>query len=212
MTTGSFSIDIPKQGTEEWHFERMGRFTSSCYSKLMASSRKKDQIFGDTAFSYILEVACERLTNEPQGFAGSKATEWGNDHESMAIGYYSSKQDLIVDESPFIPFGLNAGGSPDGLVGSDGIIEVKCPFNSVNHLKYFKEGSEIPKDYAIQIQGNLLVTGRDWCDFISFDPRMPESHKIFIKRVTRDEEMINKIQERINLAEIEVQKIIENGK
>lgn len=211
MTTSSFSIDIPKQGSEEWHMERVGRFTSSRFHDLLTASKKKDEVFGGTAMGYILEIACERLTGQPEGFAGGRATDWGNDHESMAIGYYSSKKELKVEESPFIPVGTNYGGSPDGLIGTDGIIEVKCPFNSVNHLKYFKDG-EIPKNYYTQMQGNMMVTGRKWCDFISFDPRMPESHRIFIKRIERDEELINRILERIELAEVEVQKIISNDK
>lgn len=207
-----FLHEIPKQGSEAWLKERLGRFTSSEFHKLLVKG--KGEVFGKTAVSYILEKVAERLTNTCVGFEGNKYTEWGSEHEAEAVSVYEQRQGVKVDVAPFIPLGTNAGGSPDGFVGSDGIIEVKCPFNQVNHLKYFLENAQIPKEYAIQIQGNLMATGRKWCDFISYDPRMHEvkTHQMFIQRVERDEEIIKQIRERIDLAEIEVLKIIENGR
>lgn len=217
--TNSFlqSIDnIPEQGSVEWLQERMGRFTSSRFPDLMTSARSKSEIFGGTAMSYIYEIAIERLTGNPTGFTGNHATEWGNENEPNAIAYYEKELGVKVDACGFLPMGDNTGGSPDGLVGREGIIEVKCPYNSAIHLGYLMDGV-VPKKYYDQIQGNLMVTSRKWCDFISYDPRLPKSHRLFVVRVERDEKRINEIRQRLQLAEIEVQKIInlsnqENGK
>lgn len=214
MTSGGLDFldnGIPQQGSEAWLKERLGRFTSSRFGDLLTSGRKKDEVFGGTAMGYIIEVASERITGYPAGFEGNKYTEWGNEHEPEAGAYYTKVEGNIIEEAPFIPMNTNAGGSPDGLIGTDGVVEIKCPWNSANHLKYFA-GAEVPKGYTTQMQGNMMVTGRKWCDFISYDPRMPESHRIFIQRFERDETIINKIIERIALAEIEVQKIIDNGR
>lgn len=217
--TNSFlqSIDnIPEQGSVEWLQERMGRFTSSRFPDLMKSAQDKHSHFGGTAMGYLIEVAVERITGESIGFQGNEDTEWGNENEAGAISCYEKEHGVKVDICGFLPFGKNSGGSPDGLVGMDGIVEVKCPKSRTMHLKYAID-NKVPSIYYDQIQGNLMITSRKWCDFISYDPRLPKSHRLFVVRVERDEKRINEIRQRLQLAEIEVQKIInlsnqENGK
>lgn len=178
----------------EWLQKRLGKLTSSKYEVMM--QKGKGSRFGTMALNYIYEKVAELLTNAPH-LVTSQAMEWGNTMEAEAIQKYEEKMGLVVVPSDFINFGEFAGGTPDGLVSDDGIIEVKCPFNPSNHTETLIT-NEVPDKHMMQIQGNLMATGRTWCDFISYDPRIQnESLRLFIKRVYRDEEIIKEIQDRI---------------
>lgn len=190
----------------EWHKKRLGKLTSSRFDDMMQKGRGKEDKFGRSAMVYIYEKVAELLTNAPHEVT-SKAMEWGTDMEAVAIARYEEITGLKVSPSDFYPLGEFAGGTPDGMVedekaaqfseGPEGIIEVKCPFNPANHAETLIL-NEVPEKHLFQIQGNLLVTGRWWCDFISYDPRVQEkSLQIFIKRVYRDEQIISAIQDRI---------------
>jgi predicted phage-related endonuclease len=191
----------------EWHKKRLCKLTSSRFDDMMQKGRGKDDRFGRAAMIYIYEKIAEMITNAPHEVS-SKAMEWGTDMEATAISRYEELTGLKVSPADFYPLGEFAGGTPDGLVedekeevvkdrGPEGIIEVKCPFNPANHAETLIN-NEVPEKHYLQIQGNLLVTGRWWCDFISYDPRVQEeSLQIFIKRVYRDEPAINAIQDRI---------------
>ena len=119
----------------------------------------------------------------------SSAMQWGIDHEDDAIAWYwlQTKYDIkhvgfcIHDDEP------RWGASPDGLCNDDGLVEVKCP-STKNHLLHIEKGP--PANYMAQMQWQLLVTGRDWCDFVSYDPRAPIEHQLYVQRVLRDEYMI----------------------
>ena len=190
----------------EWHKKRLGKLTSSRFDDMMQKGRGKEDKFGRSAMVYIYEKVAELLTNAPHEVT-SKAMEWGTDMEAVAIARSEEITGLKVSPSDFYPLGEFAGGTPDGMVedekaaqfseGPEGIIEVKCPFNPANHAETLIL-NEVPEKHLFQIQGNLLVTGRWWCDFISYDPRVQEkSLQIFIKRVYRDEQIISAIQDRI---------------
>lgn len=190
------------QGGANWHADRLGRFTSSRYPDLMKNGRGKDAGMGETAKSYVLQIAYEIITGIPQGFSGSDATDWGHEHEPIAIAKYEEVTGQKVTAVGFCahPTNSRAGGSPDGLVGSDGMIEVKCPYNGVNHAKNVLQNAFV-SDYEWQVQGNLWTTGRKWCDLVSFDPRVTNLGKdIHIVRIERDSVKIALLEARIEEA------------
>lgn len=180
------------QRTEEWHQARCGKFTGSRFVDVMARNKKT----GEPLKAYhdlIMDIVVERMTQKPIEGPTGYALQWGTDVEPFAREAYELETGLSVVESGFIVHPLHdfAGCSPDGLVGDDGGLEMKCPKSSAIHLERFIEG--VPAEYVPQIQGCMWVTGRRWWDFVSFDPRMPESHQLFVRRVERDESYINKL-------------------
>lgn len=191
----------------QWQKDRLGLFTSSKLGSLMSKGRGKDQDWGQMAMNYIYEKLAEKMTGVPHYIPETRAMEWGTDHEVEAILKYSEVSNNKVEAmgKVFVKFNDNCGGSPDGFIDDDGIVEVKCPYNSANHIKTFIE-REIKKEYFYQCQGNMLFSDRDYCDFVSYDPRMPESMQIVVIRVERDNEVCDAIAERIEQA---AQKIIE---
>jgi predicted phage-related endonuclease len=195
----------------EWHAARLGKLTSSRFEDMMQTGKGKDARFGRMAMIYIYEKVAELLINAPH-IVTSQAMEWGTEMEIQAIKKYEEISGLKVLPAGFVPFGEYAGGSPDGLIGDDGIIEVKCPYNPANHVETVIT-NEVPDKHSFQIQGNLMVTGRQWCDFISYDPRVQEeSLQIFIQRVHRDEVLIQAIQDRIKEVSVMVLELFNNLK
>ena len=185
----------------QWHTERLGKFTSSRIGDLMTKGRGKDKFWGDTAMNYIFEKVAELMTGVPHYVRETASMAWGTEHEAEAIDFYNSINDVKASHmgKTFIEFNELCGGSPDAFVGEDGILEVKCPYNSANHIKTYITG-EISKSYMYQCQGNMLFSNRKWCDFVSYDPRMPEGMQIKVIRVERDEEICDAILERIEKA------------
>ena len=185
-----------KQGSPEWHEARRGKITSIGFAKVLSTR-------GNTRLNYMRELILERKTGIAAESFSNEAMEWGTQTEPMARSYYEKfkegnaqvKQVGFIDYVPKsevgrIEFGNYVGVSPDGLVGDDGCIEIKCP-NSSTHLGYIAK-NVFPKKYEAQVQGILWVTGRDWCDFISFDPRVVEQPYWFIQ-VPRDQDYIDKL-------------------
>ena len=184
-----------KQSSIEWHQIRLGKITSSKFDDVMKKGRKKGVQFGDTAMKYMYSLIAERLTGGSEDINGN-ALDWGNDYEPLARRKYEERTWNEVQQIGFCTYGDYVGCSTDGLVDDDGMIEIKCPFSSRNHVNYRLNG--VPKQYVAQIQGGLWVTGRKWCDFISFDNRFTEQYKIYIQRIERDEDYINVLENRIN--------------
>lgn len=150
------------------------------------------------AKSYMMELVSEITTGQWKEVRG-KAIDWGNTYEPVGVQFYERLTGLSVQEAGFVPHPENnrIGGSSDGFVGEDGIIECKCPYNSAIHLKNMLTG-EVPSEYMDQVQGNLMTTGRQWCDFFSFDPRViSDSGKMMVVRVYRDEAYISELYERL---------------
>lgn len=178
------------QRTPEWFELRLGKVTASRIGDLMAKTRSG---YSASRANYMAELVIQRLTGTvEQGFT-SPAMQWGTDQESNARNAYSFFTDNTVQEVAFIkhPTIEQAGASPDGLVGEDGLVEIKCP-NSATHLDTLLTG-KINNKYILQMQWQLACSGRKWCDFVSFDPRFSGGLKIFIKRVNRDDELIAEI-------------------
>jgi len=176
---------------------KRGKLTPSCFADIMTAGRAKADRFGKTAWTYAYKVACERLGVEfPEVWA--KAMEWGVENELDAIEAYQTQTGQLVTLNDVIqhPTLDYVAGTPDGLIGSEGIIEVKCPYNSINHLMNLKNGSQLD-DYKYQIQGYLWITGRKWCDFVSYDPRFKKDLQLAIYRVDRDQEMIDELAARV---------------
>lgn len=178
------------QRTPEWFALRLGKVTASRIGDLMAKTKSS---YSASRANYMTELAIQRLTGAvEQGFT-SPAMEWGTEQESNARNAYSFFTGNEVNEIAFIdhPTIEQAGASPDGLIGKDGLVEIKCP-KSATHLDTLLT-SKINNKYLLQMQWQMACSGRKWCDFVSFDPRFPEDLKIFIKRVNRDEELIAEI-------------------
>ena len=149
------------------------------------------------------------MTGEPVEGPSGYALQWGTDVESFAREAYELETGNSVIESGFLlhPDYDFVGCSPDGLIGDDKGLEMKCPRSSAVHLKRFVSG--VPDEYIPQIQGCMWVTGRTSWDFVSYDPRMPESHRILIINVKRDEEYIEKLKVAVLEAETKVTELHE---
>lgn len=176
------------QRTDEWYQARLGKFTASRYSDAMAKTRNG---WGASRAQYMAELVKERLTGRPhQGFV-SKAMQDGIEREPEALASYSLVRDVDIVPVGFVPHPHieMAGASPDGLIGDDGLIEVKCPTGAV-HINWLLGRSPIPMVHIEQIQWQLICTGRQWCDWVSFDPEMPFELQLYVVRVTRVSDQI----------------------
>lgn len=150
-------------------------------------------------------LVCERLTKLPQEGYVSPAMQWGKDQEPVARAAYEFFRDVDVVQVGLVrhPHIKGTHASPDGLVGDDGLVEIKCPA-SATHIETLL-GAEVPGKYLCQVQWQMACTGRAWCDFASFDPRMPETMSLFVRRVFRDEGRISELEDEVAkfLAEVD---------
>lgn len=179
------------QGTEAWHALRLGKVTASRVADVVAKTKSG---YAASRANYLAEIVLERLTgNRAEGFT-STAMQWGTDQEPIARQRYEFETDCEVTEIAFVdhPRIAMSGASPDGLVGDLGLVEIKCP-NSATHLETLKSGA-VPARYVTQMLWQMASTGRAWCDFVSFDPRFPPEHELFIQRVHRDETRIAELE------------------
>ena len=180
-----------EQGTPEWQALRVGKLSASRVADMLATVKT-----GESASRKNLkaDLIVERLTNQKTESFTNGAMSWGVETEPQARAAYEVMTGNFVDQIAFVdhPTISMFGCSPDGLVDDEGLIEIKCP-NSATHLEYL-ETQTIPKKYITQMQTQLCVTGRQWCDFVSFDPRLPEPLNLLIIRVERDEEYISMIE------------------
>ena len=184
-----------EQGTDEWFTARLGKVTASRVSDVMSKTKT-----GYTAGreNYMSQLIAEILSGKKIDGFSNASMQWGTDTEPYARMAYEAIADVLVDEVGFIPHPVikAAGASPDGLVGDDGLIEIKCP-NTTTHLDMMI-AETIPKKYRDQMQFQMACTRRKWCDFVSFDNRLPEDLQIFIKRVDRDDKYILEMETEIN--------------
>lgn len=188
-----------KQGTPEWFAARCGKVTSSCFGKVMTKGRSKSATWGQMALSYMFEVLGERLTGNPADEIKSKYLDWGHEHEPTARSLYGWIHGETIKLVGFVehPEIEGVGGSPDGLIGDDGVAEIKCPYTPRKHLETIYQNEIVDKDYLWQCQGNMWVTGRKWLDFISFHPNVPDELQLHVIRIERDEDMIEELEERV---------------
>ena len=179
-----------EQRTEEWFEARMGCVTASRTADVMAKTKSG---YAASRANYMAELICERLTGERQGGFSSAAMQWGTETEPQARMAYEIITGATVVETGFVlhPEIAGFGASPDGLIGDDGLIEIKCP-NTATHIDTLL-ADKVPTKYIIQMHVQMLCTGRAWCDFVSFDPRLPIDLHMFIKRVERDDKLAEEI-------------------
>lgn len=196
------------QNTPGWFNDRLFHFTSSELHKLMTRPRTGD--ISKTTEGYIFDKLAEELTNGTcldYTELNTREVRWGHHYEPEARMAYEQRTGRRVELCGFIEWSRTFGGSPDGLVGEGGIVEIKCPYNSAVHAKYLllENASElhgIKPEYYAQIQGNLLVTDRTWCDFVSYDPRCQNPvFALKILRVNRDEAFLEKVREALDNAD-----------
>ena len=190
--------DIVEQRTPEWFAQRLGVFTASRFGDMMQQGRAKDAEYGTKCIKYMKEKLAEKLTGKTKPEVFSKSLQWGIDNEINAVIAYQEKTKCTVDLTGF-KVGEEGiyGGSSDGLVGKDGLIEIKSPYDSGIHIDTMMTGKVNDKDYYYQIQGNLLCTNRTWAHFVSYDPRMiNEGVRCICIKVERDAQVIGEIAER----------------
>lgn len=182
-----------EQRTPEWFEARLGRPTASKFGDIVARTRSG---YSASRKNYRAELVIQRLTHEiPENYQNS-AMEWGVENEPVAkLHYELSTGNTVEDTSLWLHDEIEAGASPDGLIGKDGCLEIKCP-NTATHLETLRTG-KVPRQYFSQVQGQMWITGRKWCDFVSFDPRLPVNAQLFIVRVERDEVYIKDLEQEV---------------
>ncbi len=182
------------QGSPEWHAMRCGKVTASRVADMIAKTKTG---WGASRANYAAELIAERLTGvAAEGFTNA-AMQWGTDQEPQARMAYEFMHDVTVEQIAFVehPSVKDAGASPDGLVGETGMVEIKCP-NTATHIETLIKQT-IPSKYLTQMMWQMACTGRQWCDFVSYDPRLRESMQMFVKRVHRDEAMIKELENEV---------------
>jgi hypothetical protein len=184
-----------KQGSEEWIRARLGKVTASRIADVVA--RAKSGGWGASRDNLMADIICERLTGQPQETYVSAAMQHGTDNEPLARAAYEFYADRDVKlvgfvEHPTIPM---AGGSPDGLVGNDGLVQFKCP-NSKTHISTLL-GASIDGVYIKQMQFEMAVTGRKWCHFVSFDPRLSGDLQFHMRLVERSDALISELEREV---------------
>lgn len=186
---------------------RNGMVTGSRVADVCAKLKKGG--YAACRQNYLIEVAVSRLTGLAPDHFVTPAMQWGIDNEQFARAAYEMATDCMVESVGFAihPRLDYFGASPDGLIGSDGVLELKCP-NSDTHLGYILEGT-LPVDYMPQMLAEMACADRQWCDFVSFDPRMPKNLQLFVRRFHRDEELIKAMEVEVAAFLLEVEVMLE---
>ncbi len=193
---------ITRQRTPDWEAARLGKATASRIADVIASTKSG---YAASRANYAAQLICERLTGVKAEAFESAAMRWGQEKEGEALEVYAFEQDADVTQVGFLdhPTVPMAGASPDGLVGDAGLVEIKCPL-SATHIETLL-GQAPPGRYVAQMQWQMAVTGRLWCDFVSYDPRLPLPMRLFVRRIARDDRLITELEREVGtfLAEID---------
>ena len=191
-----------EQGSTEWHQARLGKVTASRVAEIVGKTKSG---YSASRATYMGQLICERLTGNPTAGFTNAAMAHGTATEPEARAAYSFHHDADVTEVAFVdhPTITMAGASPDGLIGDDGLLEIKCP-NTATHLETLAAGKPAQK-YLTQMQWQMACTGRQWCDFASYDPRLPEAMRLFVTRIPRDAAFIAEMEAEVSafLAELD---------
>lgn len=195
------------QGTLEWKALRLGKVTASRVADVMAKTKSGPSA---SRANYAAQLVAERLTGvAAEGFSNA-AMAWGNEKEPEARSLYEFRTEALIEEVGFIdhPSIAMTGASPDGQVDADGLVEIKCPLTAT-HIDTFVSGA-VPTKYLTQMQWQMACTGRAWCDFVSYDPRLPEAMRLFVRRVPRDDARIAELEAEVRTFLAEVDQTIAN--
>ena len=194
------------QGTPEWFAMRNGKVSASRINDMIAKTKSG---WSTSRENYMYELAIERLTGQKTETFTSEHMRWGTENEPLARSAYQVKKNIFVTEVAWVNhFSVkNAGCSPDGLIDDDrGIIEIKCPLTKT-HIKWMIDGVP-PKEHTNQMMWQMAVTGRHYCDFVSFDPRLPEDLQLFVVRLERDDKYIEMLTDEVAKFEEEVTMLV----
>lgn len=194
-----------EQRSAEWFAARCGKVTASRVADIIAKTKSGPSASRE---NYLAQLVCERMTGKPAESYSNAAMQWGNDQEVFARAAYESTKDVLVEEVGFVvhPSIEGAGASPDGLVGLFGLVEIKCP-NTATHIQTLLD-QKVPEKYNTQMQWQMACTNRQWCDFVSFDPRMDEGLQLFIKRVEYDPIYVSQLEKEVIFFLMEVEEKI----
>lgn len=202
-------IDFP-QGSREWAQARAGKVTASCIDKVIAKIKT-----GEAAArrDYRAQIVAEILTAIPQErvFINDEM-RWGIEQEPFAKCAFEARAGVFVDSVGFVlhPLIERSGASPDGLIGEDGLIEIKCP-KTATHLQYLTDGC-VPRDYEPQMMWQMACTGRAWCQFVSYDPRLPASMRLFQAKLLRNDARIKELEREVIAFLVDVDRMLETLK
>lgn len=194
-----------EQNSAEWLAARCGSLGASSIADMVAKTRTG---WGASRFNLAAKLVCERLTGTPQESYTNAAMQWGHDTEPQARAMYEFMRDVAVQQVGLVlhPSISKSHASPDGLVGDDGLIEIKCP-NTATHIETLLS-EDVEGKYVKQMQWQMACCGRAWCDFVSFDPRLPAEMQMFVQRVRRDDEFIAELEREARLFLAEIDKTI----
>lgn len=196
-----------EQGSAEWLEARLGKVTASRVSDVVAKTKTG---WGASRANYMAELISERLTGVPAERFTNAAMMHGTEQEPHARAAYAALKGFTIDQVGFIlhPLIPMSGASPDGLiVEHNGLVEIKCP-NTATHIETLLGGS-VPAKYVTQMHWQMACTGRQFCDFVSYDPRLPENMQLFVQRIPRDAALIADLEEMVSEFLIELDSKIE---
>jgi putative phage-type endonuclease len=195
------------QGTEGWFADRLGKVTASRLADVLAKTKTG---YSASRTNYMTQLVLERITGQKGESFTNSAMQWGTEQEPFARAAYEAHTGQMVEEVGFIPHPAieAAGASPDGLVGDDGMVEIKCPSSSTAlecWLTQSQGGNPIDAKYYAQMQWQMRCADRSWCDYVVFDPRMPAKAQLFIVRVERNADWLKIAEEEVTsfLAEVD---------
>jgi putative phage-type endonuclease len=182
-----------EQRTDDWFAARLGKVTASRVADVIAKTKTG---YGAGRANYMADLVVERLTGQKASSFTNAAMEWGTQTEPQAKTAYAAKTGILVEEVGFIdhPTVAMSGASPDGFA-EEGLVEIKCP-NTATHLEYIFDGKP-PQKYVTQMQWQMACAGKPWCDFVSYDPRLPERLQLLVVRVPRDDDYIKILEQEV---------------
>ena len=184
------------QRSDEWFAERLGKVTASRVADVVAKTKTG---YGASRANYMAELVVERLTGQRGAVFSNAAMQWGTEQEPHARAAYEARTGHLVTETGFVPHPTipMSGASPDGLIDDNGLIEIKCP-NTATHIETLLSHT-IPAKYVTQMQWQMACTGRQWCDFVSYDPRMPEHMQLWIGTIAYDAALVSELETEVKL-------------
>ena len=183
-----------EQRTEEWFTARLGKVTASRVADVIAKTKSG---YSTSRDNYMAQLVCERLTGQQGESFTNAAMQWGTETEPLARSAYEASTDIMVEELGFVlhPKIEMAGASPDGLVGLFGMLEIKCP-NTATHIEALLTET-VPSKYITQMQWQMACAQRQWCDYVSYDPRIRADLQLFVKRVEFDAPYVAMLEEEV---------------
>ena len=200
-------MSIMVQQTDEWWDAKRGKVSASHIADIMAKGKGGKP--STTRRNYMTTLLLERLTGETEETFANAAMENGVEQEPVARAAYEAKHGLDVVQVGFIESQIlqNFGASPDGLIEDDGLIEIKCPSHGV-HLEYLRSET-VPRNYVLQIHGQMMCTDRAWCAFVSYDKSFPPHLQMVERMVERDHDLCAEIAHEVKVFNAELDLLME---